>query len=783
MNTKTLGLTALLIGLGGAVAAASSDGVFTYQGRVQAAGADFSGIGLFKFALVSVTNIAVAAKAEAGAPSGGFITVITVVDGGNGYATAPEVTLTGGGGSGAAATASIDGGVVAGITVNNPGSGYSTAPTVTIAPPPPNLVYTTFWSNDGTSSGGSEPTTAVSVPVSAGLFTVRLGDTSLANMRELTPALFEQADLHLRLWFNDGVNGFAVLSPVQPLTAAPYALTAGSANKLSGVVPPSGLSGTYSSTVAFNNPANSFAGIGTGLTGLNASQLTGGTVPDARLSDNIARMNQVWGLEGNAGTTGAQFLGTTDYQPLELRVRSQRALLLINNGDGMDTNTLPDGAPNLVGGSEGNFVDYGLSGATICGGGATNLDGVRLVNTIGSDFASIVGGYKNTVGYESTAAVIGGGRLNTIASSSPDGVIAGGNANQIRADAPYNTIGGGELNQIAASCTYSTVAGGRTNQIGNTTEYSVISGGGKNKIGTNSWGATIGGGYENEIGASSISSAISAGGNNILAQHVYYANIAGGRYNSIDTRSDYGTLSGGYYNEIGARSPDSTVSGGAFNTIGTNADFSVIGGGHRNSITNNASYATIPGGEYNVATNYAFAAGRRAKARHQGGFVWGDSNNSEIASTNANSVTMRASGGYRLFSNSGATAGVYLAPGAGSWTSMSDRKSKENLAPVDPGEVLAKVAALPMATWNYKSQDASVRHIGPMAQDFMAAFNVGESETGISTIDAEGVALAAIQGLNQKLEAEAAALRSENALLKQRLARIEHFLESSVQKP
>jgi uncharacterized protein YceH (UPF0502 family) len=84
---------------------------------------------------------------------------------------------------------------------------------------------------------------------------------------------------------------------------------------------------------------------------------------------------------------------------------------------------------------------------------------------------------------------------------------------------------------------------------------------------------------------------------------------------------------------------------------------------------------------------------------------------------------------------------------------LSDRNAKENTSAVNAQEILEKVAALPMSTWNYKSQDRSIRHIGPMAQDFRAAFGVGENERTISVVDADGVALAAIQGLNQKLEA------------------------------
>jgi hypothetical protein len=122
--------------------------------------------------------------------------------------------------------------------------------------------------------------------------------------------------------------------------------------------------------------------------------------------------------------------------------------------------------------------------------------------------------------------------------------------------------------------------------------------------------------------------------------------------------------------------------------------------------------------------------------------------------------------------------GVFLSAGGGSWTTMSDRNEKEDLEPVNGLEVLNKVTALPVATWKYKSQNASVRHIGPMAQDFKAAFAVGESETGITTVDADGVALAAIQGLNQKLQEELGSVRADNAALKARLDRLEQLLNT-----
>jgi hypothetical protein len=74
--------------------------------------------------------------------------------------------------------------------------------------------------------------------------------------------------------------------------------------------------------------------------------------------------------------------------------------------------------------------------------------------------------------------------------------------------------------------------------------------------------------------------------------------------------------------------------------------------------------------------------------------------------------------------------------------------------------VFDRLDSIPIATWNYKAQDKSIRHIGPMAQDFAAAFKVGEDEHGISTVDAEGVALAAIQGLHEALKEKDARIES-----------------------
>lgn len=108
----------------------------------------------------------------------------------------------------------------------------------------------------------------------------------------------------------------------------------------------------------------------------------------------------------------------------------------------------------------------------------------------------------------------------------------------------------------------------------------------------------------------------------------------------------------------------------------------------------------------------------------------------------------------------------------------SDHDAKQAIAPITPAQVLEKVAALPITQWEFKAAPG-IRHIGPMAQDLHAAFAVGRDERHISSVDADGIALAAIQGLNEKLanrSAELERLRAENQALSRRLALIEQAL-------
>ena len=428
-------------------------------------------------------------------------------------------------------------------------------------PAPANGLYDLNFSVFSVTNGGSPlagPLTNSAVTVSNGLFTTLL---------DFGAAAFPGEERWLEIQVRVAPDAFTTLSPRQKITATPYALTA---RNVTGVVPGTGLAGTYDAAMTFNNVGNSFTGNGAGLANVNAATLGGLSGSD------------FWRTTGNNGTTaGTHFLGTTDNQPLEIKVNGLRALRIEDNGDSLaDFGIIPDGAPNLIGGSPRNFVGAGVVGATIGGGGATNYFGSAYTNSVLADFGVLGGGLGNTIGTDSASSVIGGGEDNTIG------------INSLR-----SAIGGGQHNSVAANSTHATIAGGVFNQIGTGSVSSVIGGGEINTVAANSFTATIVGGFFNQIG----------------------------------TNSDSSFIGGGQENTIGSNSERATVGGGLVNTIEANAAFATIPGGLFNSIGTGASSA--------------FAAGRQAKANHRGAFVWADSTGVDFASTANNQFLIRAAGG------------------------------------------------------------------------------------------------------------------------------------------
>jgi hypothetical protein len=323
-------------------------------------------------------------------------------------------------------------------------------------------------------------------------------------------------------------------------------------------------------------------------------------------------------------------------------------------------------------------------------------------------------------------------------------------------DSYYTTISGGHSN-TASGGWWNTIGGGDVNVITGTVNRGTVSGGGWNVITGTADAATVGGGLYNE--ASGNTATIAGGSNNTAVAQ--YATVGGGYLNRAE---DYqSTVSGGADNSARYRA---TVSGGFHNEA--SGPYAAVGGGSQHVASGDS--ATIPGGYDNEAAGtYAFAAGRQAKALHEGSFIWADSNPFDFASLADNSFKVRATGGVRFvvgIDGSGNTTWSCLLNDGSAWSCSSDRSLKENFELVDGLEVLVRLSQVPIQTWNAKGTDPGIRHMGPTAQDFYAAFGLGEDDKHISTVDADGVALAAIQGLYKVSRDQATQikdLKAENA--------------------
>jgi trimeric autotransporter adhesin len=372
-----------------------------------------------------------------------------------------------------------------------------------------------------------------------------------------------------------------------------------------------------------------------------------------------------WALAGNSGTDpNLDFLGTTDDQPVSLRTRNGRGLLIEPSAN------FWNGLPltiNFIAGSHGNRVTSGVRGATISGGGVAP----------GGNDPDISGANRNEV--TDHYGVVGGGFNNRA-----------GNAAGNLTDAAHSTVGGGMGN--VASGLRSTVGGGENNQA-------------------TALRATVAGGVSNV--ASGGASAIPGGS----------LNCAGG---------DYSFAAG-----LAARvRPPSDPGSGSCSGLGS-----------------------YPGGAGDAGT-----------------FIWaGYESGAPIVSSGSNQFIVRATGGVYFGTGAGSisipagrliqtSTGAYLSSG-GTWTNSSSRALKENFEAVDPDRALSGVLELPVTRWNYKASPEEGSHIGPMAEDFHRQFGLGADAAHISTVDAAGVAIAAIQGLNRKLEIENAALVARLAQL------------------
>jgi hypothetical protein len=458
----------------------------------------------------------------------------------------------------------------------------------------------------------------------------------------------------------------------------------------------------------------------------SAKLLVNGTVTATSFSGDGAGLGGLWKLGGNTSTTpGTHFLGTTDNQPLEFKVNGRRGLRLEYAAAGSDQTI------NVIGGYGGNFVGSGVVGATIAGGGTTNINGFSLPNQATEDFATIGGGYGNTAG--DRLAAVGGGDRNT-------------------ANGFVSTVGGGQLN--AANGSFATVPGG----AGNTAAAYSFAAGRRAKA-TNE-GAFVWADSQNADFAST-------------ANNQFLIRAAGGV--GINTNNPNGA----------ALAVNGTVTAASFT-----GDGSVLTGVAKLGAANTFTGAQTIGGALSLQLPMSFDLSTATV-----GFTGGDFAPALVMSGGPAPGVLRLRNGLEVWPNTNATSAGYIdvrnvsgtanitlngangAITAVTVTPTSDRNAKENFREIRSAEVLEKVAALPISRWTFKGETDS-EHIGPMAQDFRAAFGLGADDRHIATVDADGVALAAIQGLNQKLADELKRRDAENAELKARLERLERLLEA-----
>jgi hypothetical protein len=294
-------------------------------------------------------------------------------------------------------------------------------------------------------------------------------------------------------------------------------------------------------------------------------------------------------------------------------------------------------------------------------------------------------------------------------------------------------------------------------------------GGGDQNTNTGDY-ATISGGVANMAGG--FATAVAGGEQNVASGN--FAMVPGGR---LCTAAGIGSFAAGYNVSAGFNDSfvwgDSTrkaqdtgpdqfdvlATGGAFfytatsgTSIGMDTNSDLDFGTSTRQMLN---LFNVPG----TANNYAIGIQTATMYFRCGNDVPGTSFAWYRGGTPNNSQT-NSGGGQTLMTLS--TSGLTV---NGVVVSSSDRNLKAGFAPVNAKAVLEKVAVLPITSWHF-TNDVATTHLGPMAQDFYAAFNIGMDDKHIATVDEGGVALAAIQGLNQKMEAENTALHAENAELK-----------------
>ncbi|MCZ7555838.1 MAG: tail fiber domain-containing protein [Bacteroidia bacterium] len=350
-------------------------------------------------------------------------------------------------------------------------------------------------------------------------------------------------------------------------------------------------------------------------------------------------------------------------------------------------------------------------------------------------------------------------------------------------DANIGVISNAMGSNITASGNYSTAMG----------FASTASGSASTAMGSNT---TASGDYSTAIGASTTASAntSTAMGYSTIARGSQstamggFADASGfistAMGNNTYASGDYSTALGRYTTASGisstAMGSNTTASGTNSTAMGDYTTASAYGStamGRNTTASGNYStamgYYTTASGESSTAIGSYVSTGS-----YLGAMAMGDrSTTSLLTNTASNQWVARFAGGIRFYTNPTIASGAYMNPNASGWTNVSDRNKKENFTAIDGEALLAQLRSVPVSEWNYKGTDASIRYIGPMAQDFWQAFHLGGTDSlGINSVAIDGVNMAAIQAL-EKRTAEMRQKTDEIALLKEELAVLKTSLE------
>jgi hypothetical protein len=555
----------------------------------------------------------------------------------------------------------------------------------------------------------------------------------------------------------NGLSSFTTLSPRQQLTPTPYALFASNAavavksttasnstfstsattaaffsGALSGDV-----TGTQSVTVVSSVGGQTAANVAAGVGAANAatSANTPGTIVQRDSSGSFSA--------GTITLGGNLSFPSTETHPAVIYSGTNLLLYADNNGNffsGVRAGNLTmTGFENTAIGAQALFNNTEGIQNTTYGGAALSANNTGENNTA-NGWAALA---LNTTGNDNAAYGLSALALNTTGSSNTAiGLAAmlhntaGSNNTALGLGALQNSTNDNELVAIGFQALMNDNAFDNTN-------------------------TTDGNGHNTAVGYQALQANSAGNANTALGYQALLQNTSGIQNAAFGDKALYSNTAGSANVADGVDALYWNTSGSDNTAMGYQALFDSLGA--NNTAVGFNSLASLSYGSNNIALGYNAGAN----------IIDFGSDNIDIGNDGASDDTGIIRIGVQGVQTECYLAGTVYADGV---QLSCDRNVKENFTAVNARDVLARVAALPVTQWNYKKDSKDIQHIGPMAQDFQAAFHLSADDKHISVVDEGGVALAAIQGLNQKLnqkDAEIQTLQRQNDSLAGRLQELE----------